>query len=543
MSRALWIAALLLPSAACLASGAADNVNACAGTSSGGEQRIAACTDVIVSGGNLKWAFVSRGNAYFELGRIGDAIADYTEAIRIDPSYGSAVNNRAHAYLTSGDLESALADASRAIQIEPKNPSFFDTRGAIYLKMSALERAIADFDEVIRLDPRYPAAFVQRGLSYEAKNDIARARADYQTALSLPAKYKSAAWARDTAREHLAALAAALEAAAALDRPRAAPANPGGEKPAAAPAPTTTPPTLEAQIPPAPAAAATAAAPVPTAPAAPPATATVSPVPVLTPASPTPTRAVAAPPSSSPAPANPTGPAPGKRLALVIGNSNYASLPFLPTPQNDAADMAMVLNGLGFEVLLGIDLKRLAMEDMLARFARLAREAETALVYYAGHAIQYGGENYLAAIDAGFEDETDLRRLIRLRDIIGDLRAASRGRILIVDACREDEVVERAIAKLPGARAAPFGPGLASISGAEGTLIAFAAEANHTAADGKTRNSPFTQALLKQLATPSTELRTVMTRVRSDVVTATDGTQRPELFDSLPGELVLKAAE
>jgi uncharacterized caspase-like protein len=106
-----------------------------------------------------------------------------------------------------------------------------------------------------------------------------------------------------------------------------------------------------------------------------------------------------------------------------MGNSSYAALSILSAPRRDAADMAMVLKGLGFEVLTGVDLKRLDMEEMLIRFGRLARGADTALIYYAGHALQHEGENYLMPVDATFEDEGDLRRLIRLHDAIEDSRA------------------------------------------------------------------------------------------------------------------------
>jgi tetratricopeptide (TPR) repeat protein len=543
MSRFFWIASLLLGIVAGYPAVAdsADDLKSCADTTGTGYERILACTRVIESGGEVKWAFVSRGNAYFDAGDNDSAIGNYTAAIRIDPKYATAVNNRAYAYMAKGDLDRALADSKKTIQLEPKDPSFFDTRGAIYQKMGALDRAIGDFDQAIRLDPQYPGAFTRRGLAYEAKNDFARARADYQAALALPIKYKSGAWARDTAREHLNALPPPAPGGAASQTINVAAAPPGAS-----------PGYVSAATPPAsqqsPAETLRAAPSIETARASPPTSPSMAPpVPTPSPA----TTGTAQTVAIAPAAATPTGSLParaadpagataGRRVALVIGNSNYAVLPLLPTPHHDAEDMTTVLKGLDFEVLTGIDLKRLEMEEVLIRFARLARNADTALVYYAGHGIQHNGENYLASVDATFEDEADLRKLSKLRDIIGDLQGASRGRILIVDACRVDEVVSQAVAKLPGPRAAAFGSGLAWVSGAEGTLVTFAAQANHTAADGKARNSPFTQALLKQLPTPGIELRTVMTRVRSDVVTATNGAQRPELFDSLAGELVLR---
>ena len=548
MSRFYWIASVFLLAAGFVAPAFADDLKSCGDGSASSNDRIAACTRVIESGANLKWAFVTRGNAYLDIGDSDNAIADYTQAIRIDPKYATAVNNRAYAYLAKGELPQALANSRMAVQLEPKDASFFDTRGTIYQKVGALDRAIADFDMALRLDPKYPGVLARRGLVYETKNDIARARADYQAALALPAKYKSGAWAHDTARERLAALPppASTPAEKANQAVNAVPPGPPPANVPAAPAPAVTTPAS-------PPAGALSAAPVLTPPPVLTPAPVLTPPPVLTPA-PVPTPAptedatkVAAAPAAEPAnplpaaEANPVGRAAGGRIALVIGNANYTMLPALPTPLHDAEDMAKVLTGLGFEVMTGMDLKRLEMEDLLINFARLARDADTALVYYAGHGIQYDGENYLAPVDASFQDEADLRKLAKLRYIIDDLQGASHGRILILDACRDDAVVTRAVAKLPAARAGKFGRGLAWVSGVGGILVTFAAQANHTAADGKARNSPFTQALLRRLPTPGVELRTLMTRIRTDVVSATKGAQRPELFDSLSGELVLRA--
>jgi uncharacterized caspase-like protein len=118
---------------------------------------------------------------------------------------------------------------------------------------------------------------------------------------------------------------------------------------------------------------------------------------------------------------------------------------------------------------------------------------------------------------------------------------ASDVRILIVDACRDNEAVQQVASRLPASRAAAVSRGLSRVPDADGTLVVFATQPNRVAADGAGRNSPFTQALLKHLPTPGVELRTLMTRVRADVVAATGGMQRPELSDSLVGEFVFKA--
>jgi len=233
----------------------------------------------------------------------------------------------------------------------------------------------------------------------------------------------------------------------------------------------------------------------------------------------------------------------GPRVALVIGNSNYLGFPKIPNPRNDAEDLAAELKNLGFDVLLGIDLKRADMEDIFIRFAKKAREADAALVFYAGHGLQHQGINYLAPVDAKIDDEADLRRLFNLQDVIADLQGAGHVRILIVDACRDNEVVQQLAKRLPATRSTAFTRGLAAVSGADGTLIAFATQPNKVAQDGQGRNSPFTASLLKNLPTPGLELRTLMTRVRAEVVTTTQGEQRPEVWDSLVGEFTFQASK
>ena len=230
-----------------------------------------------------------------------------------------------------------------------------------------------------------------------------------------------------------------------------------------------------------------------------------------------------------------------RRVALIIGNSAYTIFPKLPNPRHDAEDLDAVLKEVGFDVLLGLDLKRAGMEEILIQFARKARISDTALVFYAGHGLQHLGINYLAPVDAAIEDETDLRKLVNLQDVMNDLQGAGRVRILIVDACRDNEVIKQLSARLPATRSAVFSRGLAKIDAADGTLVAFATQPNRVAEDGKGRNSPFTQALLRYLPTPGLELRTLMTRVRTEVVKTTGGAQRPEVWDSLVGEFTFQA--
>jgi TonB family protein len=228
------------------------------------------------------------------------------------------------------------------------------------------------------------------------------------------------------------------------------------------------------------------------------------------------------------------------RVALVIGNGTYRTLPQLSNPTHDASALRASLIGLGFDVEIGLDLTRDQMDAAIIRFARKARQADVALVFFGGHGIQHRGVNYLAPVDAEVKDEADLRRFPTAQQIVEDLQAAKNVRILILDACRDNKVVEHMASLLPASRAAGFSRGLSRMEKAEGTLIAFSTQPNMLALDGSGDNSPFMAALLKHLPEPGLDVRLVFARARADVYVATEHEQLPELSDSLVGEFAFK---
>lgn len=173
--------------------------------------------------------------------------------------------------------------------------------------------------------------------------------------------------------------------------------------------------------------------------------------------------------------------------------------------------------------------------DNKPALARSARSADTALVFYAGHGMQHNGINYLIPTDGELRDEADLRRFIKVRDIIQDLNNSKGAKILILDACRDNTALTQLAANLPKSRSTAFSRGLANEK-AEGVLIAFAAQPGAVAEDGTgQRNSPFTAALLKYIKTPDEDIRVMLTKVRMDVLAATRQQQRPETSDSMTG--------
>jgi hypothetical protein len=241
----------------------------------------------------------------------------------------------------------------------------------------------------------------------------------------------------------------------------------------------------------------------------------------------------------APSPSDPT--VLGKRVALVIGNSAYEHTPALLNPGNDAADVARSLEGLGFAVTLALDLSKRDMDRAFAAFARKVQDADAALFYYAGHAMQFDNVNYMMPVDAALEDEASLPyEMARLDDILADMNRSRGIRIAVLDACRNNPLETKLKQSMARTRGGVVTRGLAPIRRSEGLLVAFATQSGFVAEDGDGRNSPFTAALLDQIGTPGLEVGLLFRRVTGAVRTATGGNQSPELLISLDGEFYFR---
>jgi uncharacterized caspase-like protein len=224
-----------------------------------------------------------------------------------------------------------------------------------------------------------------------------------------------------------------------------------------------------------------------------------------------------------------------KRVALVIGNSKYQNAALLPNPANDAAAIAATLKGAGFDVVDSrLDLQATDMRRALREFADQARDADMAVVYYAGHGIEIDGTNYLIPTDARLERDTDIYdEAFSLDRVLLAIEPARQLRLVIVDACRNNpfaDTMKRTVASRTVSR------GLARIEPTTtNTLVAFAAKAGLTALDGNSANSPYATALVKHLATPGLDLRRAFGFIRDDVLQATGNRQEPYVYGSLGG--------
>ena len=184
-----------------------------------------------------------------------------------------------------------------------------------------------------------------------------------------------------------------------------------------------------------------------------------------------------------------------KRVALVIGNSNYTQMQALANPSNDSKLMAQTLSKLGFEVISASDVDFRGMRRAVKKFGRRLRASgkdAVGLFYYAGHGVQARGENYLIPLNAEVEDEADLNvETLRASDVLSQMETSgNKLNLVILDACRNNPFKGklRSVSR-----------GLAKLKAASGSLVAFAAAPGQTASDGDNENSPYNRALVKTM--------------------------------------------
>jgi uncharacterized caspase-like protein len=225
-----------------------------------------------------------------------------------------------------------------------------------------------------------------------------------------------------------------------------------------------------------------------------------------------------------------------KRVALVIGNSAYQKVAKLPNPANDAAAIAAMLKSAGFDsVESKLNVPASELRRTLRDFAAKIRDADIAVVYYAGHGIELDGTNYLIPVDATLETDGDvLDETIPLDRVLFAVEPAKQLRLVILDACR-DNPFARTMKRTIASRA--IGRGLAKVEPTSpNTMIAFAAKAGSTASDGDSKNSPFAAALVEHLPKPGLDLRRAFGFVRDDVLKNTGNKQEPYVYGSLGGD-------
>ncbi|WFP77736.1 caspase family protein [Mesorhizobium sp. WSM4906] len=228
-----------------------------------------------------------------------------------------------------------------------------------------------------------------------------------------------------------------------------------------------------------------------------------------------------------------------RRVALVIGNSEYRTIPALKNPDTDAENVSKTLRLAGFNVFVAKDVTKLQFEEKFRNYLAAVDGADLAVVYYSGHGFQIGGENFLIPVDASLKDAADIEvQAIKLDDVLQQLRSKSKIQVIILDACRNNPFPRKDY-WLRDQLIVSGETGLAQVKSSLNTLIAFATEPGAVAYDGTGALSPFSSAFSRRALAPNQEIRTVMAAVRRDVVKATNGKQVPWENSSLVDEVVL----
>ena len=225
-----------------------------------------------------------------------------------------------------------------------------------------------------------------------------------------------------------------------------------------------------------------------------------------------------------------------KKVALVIGNSDYQSASNLRNPVNDALDIAQAFQKVGYEVEVQTDLTYLELNSSLRTFANNAADAKQAVIYFAGHGVEIDRLNYIIPTDAKLRTDIDVAyEAVPLEKLVRAVGGASDLSLVILDACRNNPFSNQMV-RSAGTRS--LGRGLAKVEPTGNTLVAFAAKEGTVAQDGSGRNSPFASAIVDAVTTPGLEVNRIFRVVRDDVLKQTGGQQEPFVYGSLSAQSI-----
>jgi hypothetical protein len=218
-----------------------------------------------------------------------------------------------------------------------------------------------------------------------------------------------------------------------------------------------------------------------------------------------------------------------KRIALIVGNSNYQSITRLDNPKNDAKLMAQTLSALGFTLVGGgaqLDLDKPSLDIAVQNFGRQVQGADVALFYYAGHGVQVSGANYLVPVSANPTREADVDfQMVDVNLVLRQMQGAgTRLNMVILDACRNNPFGARGLRAAEG--------GLAQMRAPEGTLISYATQPGSVAQDGADGNSPYTKALATTVRQAGLDIFQTFNQVGLAVKRSTGGAQQPWVSSS-----------
>jgi len=476
---------------------------------------------------NYAEAHLGRGLALTDVNRLDDAEQALTNSVNLNPDLAEAYNNRGIVRGRLSKLEQAIEDYTQAIRLKSRFSNAFNNRGTAYYEQKFFDRAIIEFDEALRISPKRRDILYNRAVSYAALGKDQKAVREFNTILKIYPGYARAYYNRGELRERLGDLEAARQDwkkaleiepdlpvppsvhkavgksdSKPVQKPKTKKKDSSEQRVATAETPAQEPVTTNAEIAAAPAVSDTVALP--------------KPVQSVAENDPIKTRT---------------------KVALIIGNGNYRHAPRLKNPANDAQAIADSLGNVGFDVHdLVLDNGRNEMLESLQSFSRAARNAEVALVFFAGHGLEVDGNNYMIPVDAKLSHQTDLAfEAIELEQILAVVEEASELGVVILDACRDNPFIN---SMELNSSTRSLARGLRPVEPRRGVLVAYAAKHGTVALDGRDQHSPYTQALLDHMPTDDLDISLMFRRVSDQVWDTTGGRQLPYIYGSLPGEVV-----
>jgi len=424
---------------------------------------------------NFALAYNNRGTLFLRKGALQSALDDFNAALKYAPSMYFAHANRGRVLALNKEFDAALADFAEAIRIDANAPLAFTLRCVAYIDMGRFDDAIADCNSVINKVPNAQYAMGRRAEAYMGKGNLDAALKDLNAVLALNPNNVRAHMDRGKLFERRGDLAQAR-----ADYRSAAFALTKFDELDVAMARRSAQERLNA----------------------------------LT--------------------AQGPGANTGRRIALIVGNGAYKSVPALDNPPRDAKLIAAALRDVGFQtVSLSTDLTRDKFFEALRAFASEAEKADWAVVYYAGHGFEIGGVNYLVPVDARLAADKDAEtEAVALEQVLAAVGGARRLRLVILDACRNNPfapTMQRTMAlKL-------VDKGFSNIEPSAGFMVVYAAKHGETALDGEGADSPFAAALARDIREPRVEVRKLFDIIRDDVWAATRHAQQPFTYGSPPG--------
>jgi hypothetical protein len=220
------------------------------------------------------------------------------------------------------------------------------------------------------------------------------------------------------------------------------------------------------------------------------------------------------------------------RVALIIGNGTYQNAPPLPTTLNDAGDIAQSFERLGFATTKLFNASYEDFRRAIRGFNELTQKADIAVVYFGGHGLAVGGENWLLPVDAELRTDLDVaEEAIALNSLMQSVGRAAVLGVVILDASRSNPFAAR---MQRTAHNRSVDRGLARVEPAQNVLVAYASKDGTTNEDRGGRNSPYAAALLRHLESPGLDINFMFRKVKDDVQSHTDHRQQPFVYGSLP---------